>query len=108
MSSDTPHEYVYFDTGYKANYDFGVHGIMPPKHVFVPGDVVSWHDNDKIIGMIISRIQEPVTVEGLVFQDPHGKTIHNIDFYTVLWNTGTLRKAGAHASWQLIPTKISK
>lgn len=94
---------VGFNTGYKANGDFGVWGSMPAKHVFVPGDMVCWHADESKVGMIISRVEQDVIVEGMSLNSHKARQTHTLYFYTVLWNTGKIKTAGEHATWQLKP-----
>lgn len=100
------HDYVNFHTPLKDNYDFGVLGRMPPEHVYKPGDLVTFHNDPNIVGLVISRVPQETKVQGLAFAEPQGISTCMIDFYTIVWSTGKIKTAGAHASWQLKPYRL--
>ena len=91
---------------------FNTMGVMPPTEDFSPGTMVSYYDRPDCVGMVVARAPQEVEYTGLSAWEPEnireakknggvpkGKAI--IDFYTVLWNNGRLRTAGAHMLHQL-------
>lgn len=104
---------IIWPTGFTDDGDFGTIGVMPPSEEFKPGDLVHYYDRPDCIGLITARTPREVEFEGLsTFTKENlrkredgsiyvkrGKVL--IDFYTVVWNTGTVRTAGAHQLHQL-------
>lgn len=101
-----------FPIGHKADGDFGTIGVMPPTEEFVPGDIVHYYDRPDCVGIIAARFPQEVEYDGLSAWTPEnilearcrGATVRGkitIDFYTVVWNAGTVRTAGAHQLHQL-------
>lgn len=86
--------------------------VLPPTETFEPGDLVHYYDRPDTIGLIVARAPQEVEYDGLSAWTPEnirkakaeGKPIRGtgtIDFYTVVWNTGIVRTAGAHMLHQL-------
>lgn len=86
--------------------------VLPPTEEFVPGDLVQYYDRPDCVGLITTRSPREVEYDGLSAWTPEnirraresGKPIIGtaiIDFYTVVWNNGTVRTAGAHQLHQL-------
>ncbi len=92
-------------------------GVLPPTEEFKPGDLVHYYDRPDCVGLITARFPKEVEYDGLSAWEPEniraakeryaaggdsqvlGKAM--IDFYTVVWNNGTVRTAGAHQLHQL-------
>lgn len=92
-------------------------GVLPPTEDFEPGDLVHYYDRPDCVGMITARFKQEVDYDGLSAWTPEniraakeryanggdsrilGKA--NLDFYTVVWNSGAVRTAGAHQLHQL-------
>lgn len=106
------HDQQHFSTGFTDDGDFGTMGVMPPVEEFKPGDLVHYYDRPDCVGIIAARTLREVEYDGLSAWTPEniraakaeGKPIRGkvlIDFYTVVWNTGAVRTAGAHQLHQL-------
>lgn len=92
-------------------------GVLPPTEDFQPGDLVHYYDRPDCLGLVTARVKREVEYDGLSAWEPEnvraalaryaacgdrritGKAF--IDFYTVVWNTGAIRTAGAHQLHQL-------
>jgi len=85
---------------------------LPPTEEFKPGDLVYYYDRPDCIGLITARTPGEVEYSGISAWTPEniraskaeGKPLRGkgvIDFYTVVWNTGTVKTAGAHMLHQL-------
>lgn len=88
--------------------------VLPATEEFAPGDLVHYYDRPDCVGLIVARAPQEVEYEGLSAWTPEnikaarerGTPMHvigkgTIDFYTVVWNTGAVRTAGAHMLHQL-------
>jgi hypothetical protein len=91
---------------------FNTMGVMPPTEEFKPGDLVHYYDRPDCIGLITARAPQEVEYSGLSAWEPENireakrtggkvKGKATIDFYTVVWNNGRIRTAGAHMLHQL-------
>ena len=93
---------------------FNTIGVMPPtEDDFKPGDLVHYYDRPDCVGLIAAVAPQEVEYAGLstltkenIFRREdgsisckHGKA--TINFYTIVWNTGAIRTAGAHMLHQL-------
>ena len=87
-------------------------GVLPPTEEFKPGDLVQYYDRPDCIGLITGRAPGDVEYDGLSTWTPENiRAAHStgnpirgvtiIDFYTVVWNNGPVRTAGAHMLYQL-------
>ena len=86
--------------------NFGAMGMMPAHDKFEPGDVVRFKNKPECIGLVTGRCQREVDYEGMGADEVPadsfvGKQKIMLDFYTIVWNTGTVKTAGEHMVWQL-------
>jgi hypothetical protein len=118
MTALRPDQFIvsFYPTDGQWSAPVGV-GVLPPTEEFVPGDLVHYYDRPDCVGLIVARTPREVEYDGLSAWTPEniraakeryanggdsrilGKWV--LDFYTVVWNTGTMRTAGAHQLHQL-------